>query len=130
MSISNIEFSSPIQEYIKSIILYIGRSVDASCGDGTTTSMMVATKFMINVIEFFNCHNDLYNKLSTFEIIESFKNSIDDILDTFADKSKITVDDLIAYENISESDALKFIAHCQAYTASHGDREIAKVLES
>ena len=40
--LKNTECISPIQQYLKTAILYVGSRVDSICKDGTTTSMLFA----------------------------------------------------------------------------------------
>jgi len=51
--IKNLEFISPIQSYISNFIKYIGRNIEMSVRDGTTTSMLITAYFIRGFIEKF-----------------------------------------------------------------------------
>jgi len=114
---------SPIERYLKSIILYVGNRIDSVCKDGTTTSMIFACNFIRAII---NRRQDL--ALCTLnEIVEEFKNSLDTLVEKMQDQI-ITVEDLEKDFNLTKSEAREILGYIQSMTATGNDREISKAV--
>lgn len=121
--LSNISYMSPIQRYIKDQLLaFMGRRIDASCGDGTTTSMIFTASFVANLMK---THSELKD-YSITEIETTFNQVINKILET-VDAMRITKESLVEI-GYAERDAVKLLAYLQAYTASSGKHEIASAV--
>lgn len=122
--LSNIAYMSPLQRYIKDQLLaFMGRRVDACCGDGTTTSMIFTASFVANMMK----RRDKLTQYSITEIERAFKAISDVVIEKLADL-KITKEDLVKNHGMSLQDAAKLIAYCQAYTASSGKMEVAAAI--
>lgn len=124
------EYISPIENYIKSMILYIGSRIDDICHDGTTTSMLFACHMLKSLLSM-NKHlelsgNKLLSRASTFKIEKAYKEAFDKIKKAL-EKEIITVDYLesIGYNRVEAAALLSYI---QAQTSSGGDYEVAKEL--
>lgn len=124
------EYVSPVQNYIKSMILYIGTQIDNICHDGTTTSMLFSCymlKFLINTARKMDeIENPLLATKTTFAIEQAFSKCFETIKETMK-KDAITISD-IEEMGYSKHDAAVMLAYIQSLTSSGGDKEVAKEL--
>ena len=124
------EYLSPIENYIKSMILYIGAKIDSICHDGTTTSMLFAChmlKQLINITSQFESEgNTLLARSSTFKIEQAYKKAFDNIKKEL-EKEIVSVEYLeqLGYD---KKTAATLLAYVQAQTSSGGDYDVAKEL--
>lgn len=122
--LSNISYLSPIQRYIKDQLLaFMGRRVDASCGDGTTTSMIFTASFVVEMMKKLK----MFEEYSITEIEEAFTDYTKRLLERL-DEYKITRESVMKDLEVSENEAAKLLAYLQAYTASSGKIEIAAAI--
>ena len=121
--IRSTDFVSPIQQYLKSIVLYIGSRVDSVCKDGTTTSMLY-TCYLIK--ELVAAQKDF--SLSTLLDIEYMFDRIINVITEHIVNQKIDVEFLKNEFGCTENEAAGAIAFLQAYTASGCNVEIATAI--
>lgn len=121
--IRSTDFVSPIQQYLKSIVLYIGSRVDAICKDGTTTSMLFTCHLIKQLVA-----NQQEFSLSTLLEIEQTFDRVIRLLTEDIFHQKIDVDLLMNTFNCNENEAAGAIAFLQAYTASGCNLEIATAI--
>jgi hypothetical protein len=119
-----IECINPAQEHLKSAIAYIGRRVDQSCKDGTTTSMLMACNFIRNMLE----ASDKFENYSIYEMNLAFAKMFDQVLNSSKD-IVLKVEDLEKRFDISRQQAIGKMAYIQSLTASGGNIELAKAIE-
>lgn len=123
--LSNISYLSTIQRYIKDKLLaFMGRRVDACCGDGTTSSMIFTASFVVYLLK-------TRHKLDDWSITDLEKNfkTFIKMLTTELNKKKITIDSLMELSpKFTRQSAAKFLAYLQAYTASAGNQEVAEAV--
>lgn len=115
--LSAVEYANPIDQHLLSTLQYIGRGMEKAAGDGTTSSMIVMTKFVellrdnksesLNPISYRE-FNDLYNVLET-EIINE--------LDAIAIKP-----------DTNDKELLSIVSFNQAMTSSHGNVELSNIV--
>lgn len=128
--IASMEFGNPIQEYIKNTILYVGKSVDEKCGDGTTTAMLMAAEVLKSIfIKHDVCKNIRYttNTINTImqEFITMTMRALDDYVITI-DKYKQDFNHAESHAPYTESEIMAGFAWMQAYTSSHQDLAISE----
>lgn len=114
--IKAIEYANPLQEFVKSMVVYIGKRIDTAGADGTTSSMKVvilALHYLISNIDDSVTINDLKKAYSSFS--KKFKKALDSY--TF------TVEDLGDYEDMDTHPV-----YTQALTSSKGNTELARVI--
>ena len=131
-SIDSLEFGNEVQNYIKNAILYVGKSVDLACGDGTTTSMLFVSYFLQKFAYDIIISEDEEKKMvpALYDNTTKYLNDeFDNIIDSYMGKlegDKITVQDLMKDFEISEEEAIYVVAWIQTYTSSHRNEEFAK----
>jgi hypothetical protein len=121
--IRNIEFISPVQQYLKSTIHYYGDRIDSACSDGTTTAMLLASI----VLKHFYEHRNYFNVCTTHEFFELTRSVYNELIEEFK-SSIITKEFLMQEYGCTINEAATAIAYLQAYTSTGGDKEIAKAV--
>lgn len=137
----------PVAKIFHKMVLYIGKKIAIHIGDGTTTGMLIT----LNLIEEFLIQmlQDIENQTfemsirdiilgNTFSELKNFSEYITNIIKTKIEENKITIDSLVeqAYNTdvmpVEDSELrnyfIKLVAYAQAYTSSHGDKEIAQIV--
>lgn len=118
--IESLECVSPIQQYLKSIILYVGKRIDSVCKDGTTTSMLFACYVIKELLT-------TRQELEVFTLRElevAFSIAIELIVENM---SSSIIDRVSIREdyNCTQQEAAGALAFMQAFTATGGDEEIS-----
>lgn len=128
--INSIEFSSPIEEIFKEMLLYIASRVDNKAGDGTTSSMILASRFFEFIATIYKDKNISSRDFS--EQYMEFHKEMSKALNF----QKITIDklvtDIYGKDDIISTHEYQLvvatIAAYQALTSSGGDTELAKAM--
>lgn len=123
--VGNIEYLSPIQNYLKSAVLYLGTRIDSVCHDGTTTAMLFASILLRKY--FTSKAKQTLRSYSTTQFEALCTKEFDEILTAF-NKEKITKESLMEKHKCSINDAAAAIAYIQAYTSSNADKEVAEAV--
>ncbi|MCP4394304.1 MAG: hypothetical protein GY804_08605 [Alphaproteobacteria bacterium] len=121
--VKSIEPINPVTDTAKKIIQYIGESVDQRSFDGTTTSMILATKMILGL---YKCES--VKTTPPVQLRKAFDEFVD-VVSTVIDENKITVERLIEmYPDKTKDEIIYHLAYSQAYTSSHGNSQIATVV--
>ena len=128
--VANMNFVSPIEEIIKQMLLYIGARIDNKAGDGTTSSMYLASRFFDIIAK------EYKNKIVNSRVFARDYEKFNDILKEELSKQKITVDELMdyAYPNKKAFTVQEYqkvvatIAAFQALSSSNGDQKLADAM--
>jgi hypothetical protein len=117
-----IEFHNPIQKDIVNAITDIGKAIDLSAGDGTTSSMLFASIFLYNLYT-----NNLSNVSSIS--IQEIKNTYTTLTSFFHEqlnKYLVTIDKL---ETLYPSDNIRYnLIYKQILHSTHGNKYFAKII--
>lgn len=120
------EYVSPIENYLKSMILYIGTQIDNVCHDGTTTSMLFACNmiksYIANKKEISETSSSLDYK-TTVEIERTYKKIFEEIKERM--KKELFTLESIESLGYSKKESASIMAYLQSLTSSNGDKEIA-----
>lgn len=114
------EYVSPIQQYLKTTVLYLGTRIDSMCKDGTTTSMILAAA-MIKALITNRYRLDSYTLL---EIDNAFT-QVCSLIEAHLSCQKLDIESIKEEFQCTENEAASALAFLQAYTASGGNQEIA-----
>lgn len=128
-TLESTQYASPIQRYIKDELLsWIGKRVDASCHDGTTTSMLFCASFLIYALESRHHNDGIIFRLTDVEnVFDEIRKAVLAELEQY----KITVTDIKAFYrdnlgmDITDIEARTVLARMQAHTSSSGNMQIA-----
>ena len=126
-----IHYASPVQEFVRHTLMYMGSRVETSAGDGTTSAMIIMAIAMVKLLKNLKKINCTYQ-----DLVDVYNISIAKQLDNRYKDMTYTVDYLTdkVYERYSDwckktdkaginKMVIKRIAYSQAYTSSHGDEE-------
>ena len=117
--LSFIEYTAPIQAYMKEALAYIGKRVDNVAKDGTTTSILFAAQFLKSMLE----HSGRFDDLTTTAREEIFKSIAKDVHDMLVAES-YSVEDLPHRSEV----AAGMVGFMQAMSSSGGNTVLAKVI--
>ena len=122
--VRSIEYISPMQNFVRSTIAYIGSRIDMIAGDGTTSSMIIAVAALRSLIKNIK---EAGIHFSYKELTDGYDNFLNMVEDKYR-QHVWTIDRLAKEARISRNKAIKKIAASQSYTSSHGDGEISNVV--
>jgi len=125
--VNAIEFVSPIQQQIQSLISYIGSRVDSLSHDGTTTAMLFFTDMVSQCLSRIKNatvdQRQQNRRQSRLELIEALQTLV-----TAFEATVITVDDFATKFDLTKIDAIRYIAYQQAMLSSKEDRELSSAI--
>ncbi len=113
-----LQYENRTYEYLRQLIMYIGKRIEQRVGDGTTSAMMFVTHVLLEMIR------EPYMANTDYRTIEEVFKSI---VKQYEELSKELSYQVIDPDN--NVDLVKRIAFMQAYTSSHGDIDMAKCVE-
>lgn len=128
-----IEFMSPMEEYIKDLISYVGTRVDNNAKDGTTTTMMLATALVKFFLEYRKEHQ--LPKLTMFQMKDAIQKLIAQIKEQLEAIAVSNLKTLTGYDTLDEMpevECMKYagnIAFMQAMSSSGGNMALANVMK-
>ena len=117
--VSRMMYASPMQEFVRQQLAYMGTRVERSAGDGTTSTMIIMAYTLASLLKYFT-NNDKYSYTNN-DIAETWDVLIADIVKKYDECKSM-------YLSLVDSDTVKFIAGSQAYTSSHGDKKLAECI--
>ena len=120
-------FASPMQEFIRKTIMYIGERAEHTAGDATTASMTMsasALKVLIN--------KKIANQYTYQELVSHYTSFVE-MVKSHIKKHKYTIENIkenLFYDNdnVTKADIISSIAYNQAYTSSHGNVKLASAM--
>lgn len=122
--IQHSEYLSPLENYLKSMILYIGTSIDNICHDGTTTAMLYACHLLKVLVNVDVDDTRMMMRRTTYSIEQKYREVFARILSEM-EKYKLTLE---SFPEHTRKDAAEFMAYTQAMTSSGGDVELSREL--
>ena len=115
-----ISYSSPLEDWMRRAILYIGTNIEKSAGDGTTSSMM----FACSMLKHMNATIDQLRPINYARFREAWGMFV-------AEVARRTQSYLITAKDKDgnyDTNRVRDIVYMQAYTSSHGDKELAEAV--
>lgn len=117
-----LEYMSPMQNFVKRTVAYIGKAIEHTAGDGTTSSMIIVSAALRTLIVEFN------DRHYPFETLVQAYDRFVKLVEEEYKKHVRTVASVQEELGITEAEAIRLIARSQAYTSSHGDRAVAEAV--
>lgn len=117
------EYMSPMQEFVRTTLAYIGSRVETAAGDGTTSSMIICATGLKHLLKFLSTTTYAYSYNHMMSIYRHFADSITTLLEG---SGQYNIDRLC--DNKTEEERKKIIyrvAYSQAYTSSHGNKKLS-----
>lgn len=126
--LETIEFASVIQSHLKNTITYIGREVDRSAKDGTTTAMILAALFLKYCIAGREEIDDL--RLTTFEQDMLYREAVKMIHVVMNEEAYSLERLMLNYPDKDEKYCAGLIAFMQSMSSSGGNLELSKCMRT
>ena len=123
--VRHMHYASPMQEFIRKTLMYIGDKAEKTAGDATTASMIMTASAMEFLLQ-----SEVLDNYTYSEIVHQFDIFLNNISINI-DKNKYTIDglvELLSDQEITKAEVIKFVSHSQAYTSSHGDKTLSNII--
>ena len=122
------QYASPIQEFIRNTMAYMGSRIETAAGDGTTSSMVLLANGIVKLrekIEKLGC------KFTFSEIQNSYEKFIESITEEL-NEYKFSIRSIAKYGQYDTKEAERLaiwdIAYSQAWTSSHGNSHLSTAI--
>lgn len=132
--VSSLEFISPIQKYIASLIQYIGECIEKSARDGTSTGILVFCSIIESIYEslldlaFDQKSNEPSVEIRKYNfllfVIKKYIEKLIKDLQIYLKENKTNIEEIESRDRISKKDIIKDI--CMITTK--GDEDISSIL--
>lgn len=123
--LSHVEFMNLVETHILTQIQYVGRGVDGKAGDGTTSSMIFASKFIQSLLKGLQ---DV-GKFTALEISQNFTEFVAQVQKNIEDHYSFTVEKLKElHPEYSTKHIRQAVALIQSLSSSHGDYQLSKLV--
>lgn len=121
--VKTMSFLNPIQDFARRNIAYIGSRVESKVGDGTTTAMILASSFMKYMSDPKNIPlQEVLSQVSYTELVTLYNQAVNEI--------NMAISKAIINPSMQNSEFISKVAYCQAYTSSHGDKDLSGAIAS
>lgn len=123
--VRSINYINPVSEAVRKLVQHIGGKIDRAAYDGTTSSMIVALTAMIELME-----NDFIERTPFAKLVDNYTSFIKDV-ENQLESEVWTIDRLCAVYakyGYTRDEVIYQIAYSQAYTSSHGDKDLSEVV--
>lgn len=121
--VRSIDYVSQVQQFIKHTLMYMGSRVESSVGDGTTSAMIImaeAMRILIQQLKHIPCTYQ--------ELVDAYSTVVSHMEKDYRPSFGHTVDDR-DYKDVRDTTKfIHYVAYSQAYTSSHGDIELSKII--
>ncbi len=119
--VKTMSFLNPIQDFARRNIAYIGSRVESKVGDGTTTAMILASSFMKYMSDPNNIPlQEVLSQISYTELVSLYEYTVKAINERVK-KGSFQI-------GTTDGNLVEKVAYCQAYTSSHGDKELSSAI--
>lgn len=119
--IRSVEFVSPLEDWVRRAIAYVGGNIEKSSGDGTTSSMM----FACGMLKHMNEHMDELKPIGYNEFRTRYNEFVATLRDKYISSYTLSAKNK---DGKYDRDKVYTLAYAQAYTSSHGNKELAKAV--
>ena len=117
------EYMSPMQEFVRTTLAYIGSRVETAAGDGTTSSMIICAVGLKKLLEFLSNTKYPYSYNHMMSIYRRFSDTITTLLEG---RGQYNIDKLCMDKTEDEKKKIIYrVAYSQAYTSSHGNKQLS-----
>lgn len=120
-----IEFVSPMEDWAKKTIAYIGDKIEGAAGDGTTSAMMFSCAMLTAIHN--NVPEEVLNKVSFDELKEAWSYIVD-CANKYINEHTYTWQSLMENNKLTRYKAVYQIAYAQSYCSTHGNHELSSAV--
>lgn len=111
--VNAMRYKSKLQEFVRTTMAYMGRHVETSAGDGTTSSMILLAKGIVGLRDRLKKLKRRYTYTQLVRAYNDFVTAIEKFMEEHAHKDDIDVWTAV---------------YSQAWTSSHGNYKLAKTI--
>lgn len=120
------EYMSPMQEFVRTTLAYIGSRIETAAGDGTTSSMIICARGLQTLMDFLMNTKYPYSYNHMMSIYNHFVESIVTYLEG---AGQYNLDKLCMGKTEEEIKKITYrVAYSQAYTSSHGNKHLSEAV--
>lgn len=116
--VKSIQYVSPLQDFVRRQMAYIGSRVESNAGDGTTSSMIITAYTLAAMLEKMQAMPHVYSQT---EIRLAWNKLVSMVEDAYSLIRKKQVE-------CTDTNLIRHWARSQAYTSSHGDKELSECI--
>ena len=115
------QYASPIQEFIRNTMAYMGSRIETAAGDGTTSSMVLLANGIIKL------RNKLarLNRKYTFSELQANYSEFVERIEEYIDHNCFRIDH---FPNTEYKTLVRNIAFSQAWTSTHGNMNLSTAI--
>lgn len=126
--LDNINYVSPAQTYLKNHMGYIGSRVDNAAHDGTTTSIMLASKIIERIFDVITNEEQEMSSRERIAFVNLFQTTLHDIRKSLKDHV-FTLDDMRKWMDCDAATAQGHLAYIQTMITSKGNVALAEAMK-
>lgn len=112
------EYMSPMQEFVRSTLAYMGARIETAAGDGTTSSMIICStglQYLFKQLKKSRVPVSYTQLTATYDkFVQTVTSTLESVKHNYTDITAVT-----------EEEAIYRVAYAQAYTSSHGNVELS-----
>ena len=116
--VSSIKYASVMQDFVRAQLAYMGTRIERGAGDGTTSAMIIMAYTIANLLQYLQKSHYRY---SLDELTMVWNTLVDRVIDHYSGYKEYS-------QNLTDHDAIEHLAASQAYTSSHGDKQLAECI--
>ena len=112
--VDSIRYASVMQDFVRVQLAYMGKRVERSAGDGTTSTMMIMAYALASMLSYLDSTHYVYSMVELTKVWNKLVSLVEEKYQPFV---KYT-------QSITDPELIGYIAASQTYTSSHGDLEL------
>ena len=118
------QYASPIQEFIRNTMAYMGSRIETAAGDGTTSSMVLLANGIVKLREKLK---KIGYRFTFDELQTAYQTFVEDMSE-YLDHESFHVDKLATDDKFTKKDAIWSVAYSQAWTSTHGNGSLSSAI--
>lgn len=116
--ISSIKYANVMQDFARMQLAYMGSRVERGAGDGTTSAMIIMAYAVANLLKYLKKSKYYYTLDDLTMVWDILVGRVEDMYNGYKQYTN----------DLKDPEAIRHIAASQAYTSSHGDRQLAECI--
>ena len=119
------QYASPVQEFIRNTMAYMGSRIETAAGDGTTSSMVLLANGIVKLRKKIAKIGTKY----TFSELQSSYRKFVEITSRLIKENSFTIDGMHRSSSAASiKDLVWNVAYSQAWTSTHGNADLSKAI--
>lgn len=120
--VRSMQYASPIQEFIRNTMAYMGSRIETAAGDGTTSSMVLLAKGIVKLREKLSHIRHRYTFSELQDAYDNFVSGLTKYIENNSFKAGV---------HLSQENGKLFVrnvAYSQAWTSTHGNKQLSEAI--